>query len=212
MLKEILYDWGGANVWLFHAVNDVRGQGVDLFMLLGTGLADHGNYPLYLAMVALIGLLSVAGNGRGSWLELREQSLAWLTLLAVFSISYVADGWLLGVLKPLLDFPRPPAILPPGTVHVIGVPEYRHSLPSGHASFAMLLAASLWPLLQEKGRWLAGAFVVWVCLSRISLGFHFPADVVAGSLSCLVVVWTVRKALTFVVARLSLSPLREGER
>jgi membrane-associated phospholipid phosphatase len=212
MVKEILYDWGGANAWLFYAVNGVRGAGVDLFMLLGTGLAEHGNFPLYLALVALIGLFSVAGNGHGGWLALREQSLAWFTLLAVFSVSYVADGWLLGWLKPLLDFPRPPAALPPGTVHVIGIPEYRYSFPSGHASFAMLLAASLWPLLREKGRWLAGAFVVWVCLSRISLGFHFPADVLAGSLSCLAVVWAVRGIATFVVARLSLPPLREGER
>ena len=212
MVKEILYDWGGANAWLFYAINGVRGEAVDLFMLLGTGLAEHRNFPLYLAMVALIGLFSVAGNGRGSWLELRDQSLTWLTLLAVFSVSYLADGWLLGWLKPLLDFPRPFVALPPGTVHVIGVAEDPYSFPSGHASFAMLLAASLWPLLQVRGRWLAGAFVVWVCLSRSSLGFHFPADVAAGSLSCLAVVWTVRRALTFVVARLSLRPLREGER
>ena len=28
-MKEIFYDWGGANVWLFHAINDIRFAGLD---------------------------------------------------------------------------------------------------------------------------------------------------------------------------------------
>jgi signal peptidase II len=108
--------------------------------------------------------------------------------LAVFSIAYLLDALLVGALKPLLDFPRPPLALPPGSVHIIGVAEYHHSLPSGHSSFAMLIVASLWPIL--KGRWrVAGSSVVlWVGISRVSLGAHFPADVMAGFLSSLFVV------------------------
>lgn len=187
-MKEILYDWGGLNVWLFHAVNDIRGEFIDRFMLLGTSLGGHANFTLYLALTALVAVLAVRRSpSYGS-----EAAERWLALLAVFSIAYLLDGWLLGWLKPLLDFPRPPLALLQGSVHIVGQPEYHHSLPSGHSSFAMLVAASLWPALNQSGKALAAFFVLWVGLSRISLGAHFPADVLAGFLSSLLVVLLVR--------------------
>jgi len=40
-MKEIFYDWGGANVWLFHAINDVRYAWLDDVVLLGTSLGNQ---------------------------------------------------------------------------------------------------------------------------------------------------------------------------
>jgi len=123
-------------------------------------------------------------------------------VIAVFSLAYLLDGLLLGFLKPLLDFPRPPLALPQGTVNIIGIPEYHHSLPSGHSSFAMLVTASLWPILNHRWRIAAVCFVVWVGIYRISLGAHFPADVMAGFVSSLLVVLVVyvavRKFVRFI--------------
>lgn len=187
-MKEILYDWGGLNVWLFHAVNNLRGEFIDRFMLLGTGLGGHANFPLYLALTALVAILALRRSpSYGS-----QAARRWLAVLAVFSIAYLLDGWLLGWLKPLLDFPRPPLALPEGSLHIVGRPEYHHSLPSGHSSFAMLVAASLWPMLDRGGKALGVFFVFWVGVSRVSLGAHFPADVLAGFLSSLLVVLLVR--------------------
>jgi len=185
-MKEIFYDWGGANVWLFHAINNVRGDLLDRFMLTGTALGGHANFPLYLALVASVGLIVCSRNAD------RDTLLSWFAVLAVFSVAYVLDGWLLGWLKPLLDFPRPPLALPLGVVHIVGTPEYHHSLPSGHSAFAMLSVASLWPLLKRWKRLLGVAFVLWVGISRVSLGAHFPADVIAGFLSSLLLVMLVR--------------------
>ncbi|MBZ0091560.1 MAG: phosphatase PAP2 family protein, partial [Sulfuricellaceae bacterium] len=39
---------------------------------------------------------------------------------------------------------------------------------------------------------LAALFVLWVGISRISLGFHFPADVLGGFISCLLIVSMTR--------------------
>jgi membrane-associated phospholipid phosphatase len=75
------------------------------------------------------------------------------------------------------------------------VPEFHHSLPSGHASFAMLLTASLWPVLNRSWRVAGVVFVLWVGISRISLGAHFPADVIAGFLSSLAVVVVVQASI-----------------
>lgn len=187
-MKAILYDWGGLNVWLFQAINNLHCELLDRFMLLGTSLGGHANFTLYLALTALAAVLAVrrsAANGP-------EAAQRWLAVLAVFSIAYLLDGWLLGWLKPLFDFPRPPLALLEGSVHIVGQTEFHHSLPSGHSSFAMLVAASLWPALKNGGKALAIFFVLWVGVSRISLGAHFPADVLAGFLSSLLVVLMVR--------------------
>jgi len=127
--------------------------------------------------------------------QYRQQAIRWMAVVAVFSCAYLCDGLLLAVLKPAFDFPRPPLALPPATVQIVGMPEFHHSLPSGHASFAMLVTASLWPVLNRGWRLAGVVFVSWVGISRISLGAHFPADVIAGFLSSLAVVVLVHASI-----------------
>jgi membrane-associated phospholipid phosphatase len=203
-MKEIFYDWGGANVWLFHAINDIRFGWLDNVMLLGTGLADHTLFPFYLGLLMLFALVVVNTPAQDT-AQYRVQATRWMGVVAVFSFAYLFDGLLLGVLKPFFDFPRPPLALSPDTVHVVGIPEFHHSLPSGHSSFAMLVTASLWPVLNHNWRVAGACFVLWVGISRMSLGAHFPADVVAGFLSSLAVVLLVyaaiQKLLRLIVTR-----------
>ncbi|TCV81298.1 phosphatase PAP2 family protein [Sulfurirhabdus autotrophica] len=194
-MKEILYDWNGVNVWLFHFINNIRSEFIDKFMLLGTELGGHAHFPYYLAVFTLAAVIAVSGKSIQEPAQYKEQATSWLIVIAVFSIAYLLDGLLLGTLKPLLDFPRPPLALPVGSVHIIGQAEYHHSLPSGHSSFAMLIVASLWPVLNSWWRLGGIVFVLWIGLSRVSLGAHFPADVVAGFLSSLFVVILVRAVL-----------------
>lgn len=192
-MKEIFYDWGGANVWLFYAINDIHSAWLDNVMLLGTCLADHTLFPLYLGLLALTALVVVNTPAQDA-AHHRVRATRWMAAIAVFSLAYLLDGWLLGFLKPLLDFPRPPLALPLG-VHIVGTPEYHHSLPSGHSSFAMVVIASLWPILSRNWRVAGVLFVLWVGVSRMSLGAHFPADVLAGFLSSLAVVLLVYVAV-----------------
>jgi membrane-associated phospholipid phosphatase len=208
-MKEIFYDWGGANVWLFHAINDIRFAWLDKVMLLGTSLGDHSLFPFYLVLLTLYALVVVNVPAQDPG-QCKELVMRWMAVIAVFSLAYLLDGLLLGVLKPLLDFPRPPLALPPGTVHIVGIPEFHHSLPSGHSSFAMLVTASLWPVLNRRWRVAGAVFVTWVGVSRVSLGAHFPADVAAGFLSSLIVVLLAHAAIQKLVLstgnRKSVSP------
>lgn len=197
-MKEILYDWGGANVWLFHAINDIRFGGLDSVMLLGTTLGDHILFPFYLGVLTLFALV-VVNTPFQDTSHHRVRVSRWMAAIAVFSLAYLFDGLLLGHLKPLLDFPRPPLALPTGTLNIVGLPEYHHSLPSGHSSFAMLVTASLWPVLNRKWRIAGVVFVLWVGISRVSLGAHFPADVMAGFISSLAVVLLVYIAIQKLV-------------
>lgn len=192
-MKAILYDWGGANIWLFHAINGIHNAFLDRFMMLGTLLASHDNFPVYLGFSCLfaIGTLSGAEIDQAA----QKKSVRWLLTISIFCIAYMLDGQMLGLLKPWLDFPRPLLVLPPSTVHVFGRPEYHYSLPSGHASFAMLAVSSLWPMLQRHYRLFGIFFVIWVGISRITLGAHFPADILAGYVSAFLIVFSVRKVL-----------------
>ncbi|OIQ99656.1 PAP2 superfamily protein [mine drainage metagenome] len=200
VMKEILYDWGGANVWLFHAINGWRGATLDRVMPLGTRLGDHNLFPIYLTLIVLAAAFATV---RASRIETPgQQATLWLGALVVLCLAYLADGAFLGWAKSWFDFPRPLLALPQGTVRVLGAAEYRHSLPSGHASFAMTLAAGLWPLLGRWQRWAATAFVLWVGLSRVYVGAHFPADVLAGWLSAFSLVWLLR-----IIARRCLTEL-----
>jgi len=185
-MKFVFYDWAGLNAWLFHAINDLRGPLIDNVMLFGTRLGDHRNYPLYLAAAAICGLVAVFRDRKQSGLAIK-----WLTALAVFAVGYLVDSQLIAFLKPWLDYPRPLVALN-GDVRVVGAPEFDHSLPSGHAAFIMLVAASFWPVAARPYRILLAALALWVGMSRISLGDHFPADVMAGFLLSFAVVFILR--------------------
>ncbi len=191
-MRAIFYDWGGFNVWLFQLINALHCDALDRFMLLGSQLAEHSNFIVYLGLLVLLALFAVHNKDKSS-LQL------WFGVIAVFALGNLLDGAMIGLLKNWFAFPRPPLALPLGSVHLVGSPELnlQHSLPSGHTSFATLIAASLWPALNRYWRYVALAFVLWVGLSRISLGAHFPADVVAGALSCLLVVWLIRKLVNW---------------
>jgi len=189
-VKGILYDWGGLNVALFHAINGWHATWLDQAMAALTWAGDHRRFPVYLAALALV-----------TWLAgTREAALPgarlWLLALATYAIGYLIDGLLVMSIKSALDFPRPPAALPAGSFTVIGEPETHHSLPSGHASFAMLTGAVLWTVLRNAAaRTAIALYVLAVCLSRVYLGAHFPADVVYGALKSLLVAIAVRSAL-----------------
>jgi membrane-associated phospholipid phosphatase len=187
-MKAILYDWGGFNVWLFHLINDVHSARLDRTMQLGTAIGDHVHFPLYMAMLCATAVI-VVGRSR------KQDGMTWILAIGVVASAYNMDGWFLAWIKPYLDFPRPLLALPSGTVHAVGEIQLHHSLPSGHSSFVMLCAASIWPLLNKPGRYLAAIVVFWVGVSRISLGDHFPADVLAGYLSSLLIVLAVRAFL-----------------
>ncbi|MBS4098274.1 MAG: phosphatase PAP2 family protein [Sulfuricella sp.] len=190
-MKDLFYDWGGLNVWLFHAINDVRADWLDQFMLLGTQLGEHTSFSPMLCLLMLAALIAVPRAFAGLPGEAEKITHLWLGVIAVFAIGYAVDGLVLGWLKPYLDFSRPAMVFGQANIHVVGELKLRNSFPSGHSTYAMLVCASLWPL----GRWwrAGGAFfLVWVGVSRISVGAHFPADVIGGFTISLAIVLVVR--------------------
>lgn len=144
-------------------------------MLLGTQLAEHDNFFYYLVLFFCLAVLSL-------WHQPKKNLLLYGGLLLVFVTGYYLDGFVIVGLKQWFDYPRPLLALAADSVNVLSDPKLHHSLPSGHSAFAALLVASMWPVLGFKGRIAALMFLLWVGTSRIVLGAHFPADVLAGCL------------------------------
>ena len=107
----------------------------------------------------------------------RRPDLLW----ALVPAGLLATGWA-QLLKPLVDVARPPAVLSPDVIHVIG-PAYRfHSMPSGHATTAFAFAA-LFVLGFDLRGWsfLPVGAAVLIAMSRCVLGVHWPLDLLAGA-------------------------------
>lgn len=177
-----LYDWFGLNQGLFLLLNGMHAPLLDPFMLLCTRLGHPSLYPFYLAIAVLI-----------AW---RQPNVLPQRNVVTFALSFpVVSIIIVPALKEALDFPRPLTVFGEKAVTVLGDAEWHHSLPSGHAAFSVLLAASLMPGLPAGGRWTLMIFASLVCVSRLVVGAHFPADVMAGAAIALIVVWTIRAFL-----------------
>ena len=102
--------------------------------------------------------------------------------LLAMALSVAAGGAIVAAAKVAVDRPRPavsPALAGEAIHTPLGTPSDR-SFPSGHAQTAAGTAtylSCLYPALAP----LFAALAALVALSRVALGVHFPADVLAGA-------------------------------
>lgn len=108
----------------------------------------------------------------------KRPDLVWAALLA----ALLATAWTHG-LKPIFDLPRPPAVLPLDSFHIIGPAHRNGSFPSGHSTAIFTLIGVLALGLGIKWlRWPLLAFAILVAVSRSVVGVHWPLDLLGGML------------------------------
>ena len=96
-------------------------------------------------------------------------------ILLVFFSGALA--WILAViLKFLIHIPRPFLAFP--NIQNLFT-ETGYSFPSGHATFFMALAFSIF-FLHKKAGYFFMFFAFLIGLARITAGVHFPADILGG--------------------------------
>jgi membrane-associated phospholipid phosphatase len=121
-------------------------------------------------------------------------------ILFVFATGVCA--WIIAyLLKFLIHIPRPFDMFPPcvnqicpqDLWHVYSlIPESGFSFPSGHATFYMALAMSIYFLHKKAGYWFM-AFAFIIGLARIIAGVHFPIDILGGFMLGGIVAYFVKK-------------------
>jgi membrane-associated phospholipid phosphatase len=114
----------------------------------------------------------------------RRHPLAlWVLVLASLPGALLSRG-----IKHLADMDRPPAVLAADTFNLVG-PALKHSsFPSGHTITAFLVAGVV-AYVSPRWRVPVLALALFVGLSRVAVGVHWPLDVVAGAVFGLVAAW-----------------------
>ncbi|MES2280223.1 MAG: phosphatase PAP2 family protein [Pseudomonadota bacterium] len=99
-----------------------------------------------------------------------------------FGVGVLVAILLAWTAKAAFALPRPSDLYANDMAWVLGSPDSLYAFPSGHAVYTAAVVASLWPLGPWPFRLLLLAIAAAVVWSRVALGAHFPADVVAGFL------------------------------
>lgn len=107
----------------------------------------------------------------------RYPQILWTAVVSALIALLLSRG-----LKELLEFSRPALVLEPGSFHLEG-PRYRlHSFPSGHSVTAFVMAGVFVSYLPTAlARAMAFSVAFLIAGSRILVGAHWPADVLAGA-------------------------------
>lgn len=109
------------------------------------------------------------------WLKSRADIVWSMVLAALLATLFVHS------IKPLVDLPRPPAVLPPESLHLIGQMLRHHAFPSGHTTTIFTLVGVL--ALQNRRNLLNFSLLLLaglVGISRCVVGVHWTLDVLAG--------------------------------
>lgn len=177
-----VYDWFGLNRGLFLFVNGLHAPIVDSLMVAVSWLGHPRLFPFYVTAMLVLAWRTPR------WMPLRK--------IVVFALSYMLTSVLIiPIIKTAFNFPRPAELLGDQVITVLGDSEIGYSFPSGHSAFAVLTAWSLMPGVTRRTRIALVMFATLVCISRVSIGAHFPADVVVGAAIAVAVVSCVRLAL-----------------
>jgi membrane-associated phospholipid phosphatase len=196
-IKEIFYDWGGFNTKLFYLINGIHGELYDKVMLIGTKLGYYKMFLLYFTIILFVAgfdLYRQKKFRRGIYLNCRDK---WVNVLTTLLLAQVFSLVWVGPLKAYLHMQRPFVALPEGSVNILDSIRLAESpmasFPSGHSTFAMMMAASLWPVLNLPGKIIVCFYVLWVGISRVSIGVHFPADVILSCIMSFSAVYIISK-------------------
>ena len=107
----------------------------------------------------------------------RRPEVVWAIWIAAILTALAVHG-----LKWWVTAPRPPAVLDPAQLHVVGLVLRSAAFPSGHTAAAFAFVGVV--ILSLRRVWLTVLLLsaaLGVGVSRMAVGAHWPADVLTGA-------------------------------
>jgi membrane-associated phospholipid phosphatase len=204
-LKDWFYDWHGLNEWLFLQINSIREPYYDQLMQFISHFGNYRHFLFWLAGILVYALASLSYRKIRKKGAVRGQAVMWVGVFVVLLVGFAANGIMVKTMKEYFEFPRPYVALAQDQVNLLQVREAEDgmkSFPSGHVAFITFIIASLWPAFRDDWRKWALLPIALVGWSRVSLGVHFPADVIWSCLLTTLLIIIVRKICYFLLHKL----------
>jgi membrane-associated phospholipid phosphatase len=124
------------------------------------------------------------------------------TCFAFFVVSAIGlSGLTVTVLKYVIGRGRPALDIGLFSFHPLKFDPYFASFPSGHAANMGAAAAMVMLLFPWWGKYVVLPITVWIAVTRIVVGAHFPSDTIAGfglGVGCTVVTALILARLGFI--------------
>ena len=140
------------------------------------------------------------------WTVKQYGKRCWWIFLAVGIVVLCSDQLSAHVCKPLFQRLRPcyNADLQDLIYLPKGMAGGRYGFVSSHAANTFAVAAFLTPALRKDRNWMGIVLYLWAFISsysRIYLGFHYPADILCGSLLGILIGLILWKVFQLVVVK-----------
>ena len=186
---NIWYGWDGFNIWLFELAQRLRSPALEPALVLVSVIGSFWLAPYYGRVIGAQALHIVRCHDRHTIVGFQLKS-SWEPVFFRYLLATVLAAALVWALKTSFDLPRPWELYGPGIGLAPLAVNSEGSFPSGHAAFTAVLVGSLWPRFSGRAaRAMLVLLLVCVGLSRVLIGAHFPADVVAGYIVGVASVW-----------------------
>ena len=161
---------------LFLFLNGLHTDWMDKFMVLITDMWAW--FPLYILLIC--------------WTVKQYGKRCWWVFLAIGVVVLCSDQISSHLFKPLFHRLRPCFNKDfEGIIHLPkGLAGGRFGFTSSHAANTFAIAAFVTPVLSKYRPWQAIALFLWAFISsysRIYIGYHYPGDIIVGSILGLLV-------------------------
>lgn len=200
---EDIYHLDGYNkkaLLFFHHLTDEP----VFFNIMKLSSAYIGNYlwaPVTIPIIILIALSTLKKKSK-------DKTSICINMIQAFIVMFISlfiAGILVKVLKSYSEMPRPYCSLDASLIRDFVVHKTAkcfRSFPSGHTAYTAAIVFSLWPIMSSLTKYIASIVLVLVCISRLSMAMHYPADVIGSLILTTIIVFTVRKLTEHHVNRL----------
>jgi undecaprenyl-diphosphatase len=173
-----------------------------VFDVLMPPITDWNQSPVGIAFFALLGLfIFIKGGRRGR-----------TAVLLLIPLIYITDQLSSSVIKSIIARPRPCHIIDGAAVlsniHLLVPCGSGYSFPSSHAAnnfaFAMMMA-----LFYRRLWYLFFGYACLMGFSRISVGVHYPSDVLGGAMIGIVLAFGVYAVWSYFSKKYPLLSLKD---